>query len=139
MTVEKSTREAQAALMKRLARKQASIPDERARTESTLISNDKYVEKQREMAEIAGIRERNRDRRINRKLRTNYAKSVFCYLIWYSVFVGVLLVLHGFKVCSFELPESVLSFLVGSTAASAIGLVFSVTHGLFNGLEKGSK
>lgn len=118
---------------------QMSVPeetDDKAENEATAIAQDNYEELQRRKAETAGIVERNRDRRINRKLRTAYAKSVFCYLVWYSLFVAVLLLLSGFEVCGFSLPESVLSFLVGSTAAAAIGLVYSVTNGLFSGVGK---
>lgn len=111
-------------------------PDAKAEGEAKAMAAGEYEEIQRKKAETAGLVEKNRDRRINRKLRTNYAKSVLCYLICYSVFVGILLLLSGFEVCDFHLPESVLGFLVGSTAAAAIGLVFAVTNGLFKGLDK---
>lgn len=45
--------------------------------------------------------------------------------------VALFLVSHGFSIFCFKLPSSVLDFLVGSTAVSAIGLVLAVTHGLF--------
>ena len=89
------------------------------------------LDDQRKSAETQGIREVNRDLRYNRLLRARYAKWVFCYLISYSVFVAIILLAVGFKICGFELPGTVLEFLVGSTAASAIGLVFAVTNGLF--------
>lgn len=89
------------------------------------------LDDQRKSAETQGVREANRDLRYNRLLRARYARWVFCYLISYSIFVAVVLVGVGFGVCGFTLPERVLEFLVGSTAASAIGLVFAVTNGLF--------
>lgn len=119
-----------------LARNYSSGPDEKASAEAQAMAAGEYENIQRQKAETAGLLERNKDRRINRKLRTNYARSVLCYLIWYSVFVGLLLLLSGFGICGFHLPESVLGFLVGSTAAAAIGLVFAVTNGLFKGLDK---
>lgn len=90
----------------------------------------------REKAEIDGIKQQNANVRANRRLRTRYADKVYCYLVCYSCFVGVLLILHGWKICGFSLPENVLSFLVGSTAAAAIGLVYSVSNGLFSQLSK---
>ncbi len=88
-------------------------------------------DERRKDAETQGIRELNSDLRYNRLLRSKYASWVFCYLVSYSIFVGIVLVSVGFGICGFTLPESVLEFLVGSTAASAIGLVFAVTNGLF--------
>ena len=84
----------------------------------------------RRLAETQTIRESNRDLRLNRKLRWRYARWIFCYLVCYSAFVALLLLCCGSGL-SFKLPESVLNFLVGSTAASAIGLVLAVTVGLF--------
>jgi uncharacterized membrane protein len=54
----------------------------------------------------------------------------------YAGIVGVLLVLHGFKGIAFELQESVLNFLVGSTAATVIGLVGMVLTGIFVGARR---
>lgn len=84
-------------------------------------------------AEIGSIQERNADRRANRKLRSAYAKKVYWYLISYSGFCAGLLLLIGFKVHDFSLPETVLTVIVGSTAVSAIGLVGFVVNGLFKG------
>jgi len=85
----------------------------------------------RHKVETQTIRESNLDSRIDRKLRAKYASWIYCYLIGYSCVVTILLILAGFGIFGFELPDSVLSFLVGSTAVSAIGLVLAVTHGLF--------
>ena len=93
------------------------------------------LDEQRQQADIQTIRESNHDLRMNRKLRWKYARWVFCYLVGYSCFVGALLLASGFQVFGFSLEESVLNFLVGSTAASAIGLVLAVTTGLFKPLK----
>lgn len=106
-----------------------------AKRESVVMAEGDYEDVERKKAENAGIRERNKDRRINRALRKGYARAVFCYLVCYSVFVGALLVLSGFNLFCFHLPENVLAYLVGSTAAAAIGLVFAVTNGLFKGIS----
>ena len=99
--------------------------------EATFASPDE----QRRLAETQTIRESNLDLRMNRRLRWKYARWVFCYLVSYSFFVGALLLGSGFGVRGFNLQESVLNFLVGSTAASAIGLVLAVTTGLFKPLK----
>lgn len=87
------------------------------------------------LAETQRIQESNRDLRANRELRGEYAQKVFWYLVIYSGFVGVLLVASGIEKSGFKLDDSVLYFLVGSTAASAIGLVLAVTTGLFKPLK----
>jgi hypothetical protein len=99
--------------------------------ENTFASPDE----KRKQAEVQTIRESNLDLRMNRKLRWKYARWVFCYLVSYSCFVGLLLLASGANFCGFTLSEDVLSFLVGSTAASAIGLVLAVTTGLFKPLK----
>jgi len=106
-------------------------PSASEEAEETFASPDE----QRSLAETQTIRESNLDLRMNRRLRWKYAGWVFCYLVCYSMFVGVLLIGSGFNIFGFTLAESVLNFLVGSTAASAIGLVLAVTTGLFKPLK----
>lgn len=79
-----------------------------------------------------GIELNHKDQTANRKMRFKYSKWVFRYLVGYSIFVALILVLAGFKIGNFILEPEVLKFLVGSTAASAIGLVAAVTTGLFH-------
>ena len=70
----------------------------------------------------------------DRKLRESYASRILGFLYCYSVVVGILVVASGLQVpwLPFELPGEVLALLVGSTAASAIGLVGFIARGLFN-------
>lgn len=89
------------------------------------------VNLQKLQAQVTALEEANEDTKGNRNLRDKYATWVFSYLVCYSVFVGLLLLAHGMEESTFNLPDTVLSYLVGSTAASAIGLVLAVTHGLF--------
>ena len=65
------------------------------------------------------------------ELRATYSRSIFKFLIFWSSGVGVVLVLQGFSISCFNLPESVLDFLVGSTTANVIALVGLVVKGLF--------
>jgi len=101
--------------------------------EAQAINNQNYeeIEQARKNAEVQSIVENNEDMKANRLLRWKYATWVYCYLVAYSLCVLFILLWCGAKTVEFELPESVLGFLVGSTAVSAIGLVYAVTHGLF--------
>ena len=89
-------------------------------------------------AKAEAAEEANRDSASNRVLRERYAKWVFRYLVAYSIGCLLLLLADGWHWWGFDLPDSVLEFLVGSTAASAIGLVLAVTHGLFKPLSANS-
>jgi hypothetical protein len=51
----------------------------------------------------------------------------------YCGVVGALIALNGFLDIRFSLPESVMQFLVGSTATTVIGLVGMVLTGIFVG------
>lgn len=97
-------------------------PDAKDREETTAS---------REAAELQSLMEDVEDKRHFRALREKYARWVYKYLVWYSICCLILLLAAGSHPWGFTLPESVLDFLVGSTAASAIGLVLAVTHGLF--------
>jgi hypothetical protein len=115
----------------RVDRKQGK--DDRDRQEEAAVSQA------RSRAEIASISESNRDLRVNRRMRRDYAKAVFIYLITYSAFAAAVLLLSGWKICGFELPQAALTVVVGSTAVSAIGLVGIVVTGLFRSEAKRPK
>ncbi len=61
-------------------------------------------------AETQTIIESNRDLRVNRKLRWKYARWVFCYLVSYSAFVGLLLLLAGLVFVGFHCRRQFLNF-----------------------------
>jgi hypothetical protein len=82
-------------------------------------------------AEVDALQQNNADRVANRSMRETYAKKVYRYLIGYSASCMALLLLCGFKSIGFTLPDTVLTVVVGSTAAAAIGLVGFVVNGLF--------
>lgn len=70
------------------------------------------------------------------RLRQQYANKVFCYLVCYSVGSLLLVLASGYqRFTCFELPPQVLLVIVGSTAASAIGLVGFVVSGLFKNIK----
>ena len=69
----------------------------------------------------------------DRKLRESYASRILRFLYYYAAVVGMLVIASGLQVSwmPFELPWEVLALLVGSAAASAIGLVGFIARGLF--------
>lgn len=67
------------------------------------------------------------------------ARRSFNFMCAYCGAVGTLVTLHGFKVRSFQLPDTVLQFLVGSTAVTVIGLVGMVLTGIFIGARSSVK
>ena len=83
-------------------------------------------------AEAEALIEENRDKRALRKLRFQYAKHVYWFLIWYCTGALSIVLLDGFKVGGFDVQDTALTVIVGSTAVSAIGLVGFVVNGLFS-------
>ena len=67
----------------------------------------------------------------DRNLRNKYSKRVYWFMLGWSVFVGLVTLLHGFGLCGFQLPDIVMATLVGSTTISVLGLVGFVVKGLF--------
>ncbi|KZK77398.1 hypothetical protein PsW64_04576 [Pseudovibrio sp. W64] len=68
-----------------------------------------------------------------------YAGKAYWFMCVYCGTVALILVLAGFKNVygnSFNLADSVLEFLVGSTATTVIGLVGMVLTGIFVGARK---
>lgn len=65
-----------------------------------------------------------------------FAHKAFWFMCVYCAVVAILVTLHGFQGIAFALPESVLQFLVGSTATTVIGLVGMVLTGIFLGARK---
>lgn len=62
-----------------------------------------------------------------------FAHKAYWFMCIYCGVVAAMVTLHGFKGMAFSLPESVLQFLVGSTATTVIGLVGMVLTGIFVG------
>lgn len=107
---------------------QKPAPDEKDRLEDDVLRG------RQRRAEIGALEQANRDRVATRRLRYRYAKQVYRYLCFYTVGAATLLVLTGFKKLTyFEIPDAVLTVIVGSTAVAAIGLVGFVVSGLFKG------
>lgn len=64
------------------------------------------------------------------------ANKAFRYMFAYTAGVGLIIVMNGFGCFKNPLDSEVLRFLVGSTAATVIGLVGMVLTGVFVGARK---
>lgn len=65
-----------------------------------------------------------------------YSDAVYWFVVCYCAAVGGFLLLAGFKkITGFELSDTVLGIISGSTAVSVIGLIGMVISGLF-GIKK---
>tara|TARA_R110002126_G_scaffold274922_1_gene420203 strand:+ start:269 stop:697 length:429 start_codon:yes stop_codon:yes gene_type:complete len=93
-------------------------------------------EKDALQAELDQTKKRIRTIEILDELIEPYAKKAFIFMCVYCGVVAALLVLDGFNICQFSLPENVLKFLVGSTATTVIGLVGMVLTGIFVGARR---
>lgn len=83
--------------------------------------------------ELDATRKRVRTVEILDELIEPYAKRSFWFMCIYCGIVALMLLMHGCANSGFKLPESVLQFLVGSTATTVIGLVGMVLTGIFVG------
>lgn len=86
--------------------------------------------------EMVALRQKLNTKDILDKLLEPYASRAFWYMCVYSLGVFLLILMNGFGCFRNEIPESVMNFLVGSTAATVIGLVGMVLTGIFVGARK---
>ena len=108
-----------------------------AKTKSTNLAktenSDEVVHSYEEISKWNGIVEvLGKSQNIN--MRDKYASRVYWFLVSYAVFVGLLIIANSAINYFYHreiIGENVVMVLVGSTAASAIGLVNSVIKGLF--------
>lgn len=89
------------------------------------------AENERLRADVENLKGQQTYDDVRTRMMEPYAGKVFNFLVGYCGFVGVIILLSGFKIGGFEISDTVLSVIAGSTAASAIGLVGFVVSGLF--------
>lgn len=82
-------------------------------------------------AELERIQEMRTFEQVKAELIKPYANKVFWFVAWYCIVVGVLLVADGVSDNGFDLDESTVGIIAGSTAVSVIGLIGMVISGLF--------
>ena len=82
---------------------------------------------------------------LKQKLKTNdhldgliqpYAARAFWFMSVYCGFVAIILIFQGFHFYAFNLTDSVIQIIVGSTAVTVIGLVGMVLTGVFVGARQ---
>lgn len=98
--------------------------------------NEVVVEKERLQGEFDDLKRGSTTIAELDKLIGPSAKKAFNYMSFYSVGAFYLLVMDGSHYGSFNLDESVLDFLVGSTAVTVLGLVGMVLTGIFVGARR---
>lgn len=89
------------------------------------------AENERLRVENEGLRGQETYDDVRKRMMEPYAGKVFSFLIGYCAFVGMIILLSGFKIGGFAISDTVPGIIAGSTAASAIGLVGFVVSGLF--------
>ncbi|WP_461658208.1 hypothetical protein [Methylorubrum aminovorans] len=85
--------------------------------------------------ELQRERSKNTTRAILDDLIKPFADRVFAFMCGYSAIVGCFVFYHGLGL-GFKLPDTVLNYLVGSTAVTVLGLVGTVLTGIFVGARK---
>lgn len=110
-------------------------------TQNSLADADEWRVKHGEVAEESfKLKEKNSE--LTQKLNTKtilddmlkpYANAAFVFMCAYSAFVGAILLMNGFGCFVNPIQDSVMQILVGSTAATVIGLVGMVLTGIFVG------
>jgi len=68
--------------------------------------------------------------KVKARMLEPYVNKVFNFVAVYCAFVGIILFMCAMKI-EFELPETILGIISGSTAVSVIGLIGLVITGLF--------
>jgi hypothetical protein len=64
-------------------------------------------------------------------LRREFAGKIYWLVIIWVLAILAIVVLQGFRICNFELSNSVLLALIGSSTLNIVGLLYVVTHYLF--------
>lgn len=83
-------------------------------------------------AELVRIRVKKTVDDVRAQMLEGYSNRVFWFVVAYCVAVGAMLVMAGFKRhTGFELADTILGIIAGSTAVSVIGLIGMVITGLF--------
>lgn len=87
-------------------------------------------------AELAGIKAKKTIDDVKVELLEPYSNKVFWFVVIYCLIVGLIIIGDGFRVFQFDLSDTVLGIIAGSTAVSVIGLIGVVVGGLFGSLKQ---
>lgn len=86
-------------------------------------------------AELDNLRGKKTIDEVRAELIQPYSNKVFWFVVWYCGVIGALVIGDGFGAGIFNISETVLGIIAGSTAVSVIGLIGMVITGLF-GIRK---
>ena len=93
-------------------------------------------EKDQLQLEIDKFKQANRAAEILDGLIEPFANKTFIFMCFYCGFVGICILMNSFNCFRNPISDAVLQILVGSTAATVIGLVGMVLTGIFVGARK---
>jgi hypothetical protein len=102
---------------------------EKVRVQFVQISD----EKAKLQIEYDRLKSANRASEILDELIEPFANKTFIFMCAYCGFVGIVLLMNAFNCFKNPMSDAVLQILVGSTAATVIGLVGMVLTGIFVG------
>lgn len=113
----------------------AQVPADALRSALVRLGDENAALKE----DLDKTRKRVRTLEILDELIEPMAKRSFIFMCLYCAVVAGIVIAHGIDQSGFKLPESVLQFLVGSTATTVIGLVGMVLTGIFVGARKNGR
>jgi hypothetical protein len=82
-------------------------------------------------AELDSLENKRTVEEVKASMIQPFADKVFCFVVVYCLAVGAFLIGDGFSNNGFDLDESTIGIIAGSTAVSVIGLIGMVVSGLF--------
>nr|DAO87460.1 MAG TPA: SMODS and SLOG-associating 2TM effector domain [Caudoviricetes sp.] len=99
-------------------------PNTEEKETSTLEYNKQITEYNRLNEEVESIKQDRKERKI-------YASKTFDFLCVYMMCVGLLLLMSGSTTASFQLSDSVLIVILGTTTTNVLGIFYFVANYLF--------
>lgn len=83
-------------------------------------------------AEVERLKGQQTVDQVRARLMAPYADKVYGFVLGYCIVVAVFLILAAFRAhTGFELSDTILAIIAGSTAVAVIGLIGMVVSGLF--------
>ena len=98
--------------------KVSSEPDSESRGE------DEAIQREHQRAKLADVKQ-------DTKLRRNFSYHIFLLILAWLVFVGVMILLEGFRFKGFYLGNPIMIALITTTTGSVIGIFLIVARYLF--------
>ena len=109
-------------------RKDKDINKEDPDAEEQIASS---IEVKKQTEEYNRLKEEVESIKQDREERKVYASKTFDFLCVYMVFVGILLLMSGSTTASFQLSDSVLIVILGTTTTNVLGIFYFVANYLF--------